>query len=322
MGQASGKAVVRQGSGMESRSEQDTEATLGIDFNVTPDDILGEVLKWVPAKDIVKSCVCVCRQWHDVINTQTFWKTKCILDLSYSEEVLNVLRVDDFRRLYFNNPYNRNLIVNPDASKGFNYWNVVWNGGDRWKVEVPTGCDSLSDYTEDPSMRDIKCWVTSYYSCAKEQVIDLVKRGISTYVLDSVRPNISVSEWYAARFDCGMKYKISVQLLHSKSDSVPIKEWTFEDTKPAGRVWFKACFTFTNYDTGVRFVRFYHEGQDTQFWKGWYGAKMTLSTVVVDPHHTAGPQDMRSAQEDTAGKTQQKYNKTPVNQTPLGPQFL
>ena len=38
---------------------------------------------------------------------------------------------------------------------------------------------------------------------------------------------------------------------------------------------------FSNIRRGVRFVSFEHWGQDTQFWAGHYGARVTNSSVIV-----------------------------------------
>ena len=38
---------------------------------------------------------------------------------------------------------------------------------------------------------------------------------------------------------------------------------------------------FRNYGVGVRYVKFEHDGQDTQFWAGHYGSKITGSTVKL-----------------------------------------
>ena len=41
--------------------------------------------------------------------------------------------------------------------------------------------------------------------------------------------------------------------------------------------------TFTDYGPGVRFIRFEHGGQDCVYWKGWFGARVTNSSVWVEP---------------------------------------
>lgn len=44
----------------------------------------------------------------------------------------------------------------------------------------------------------------------------------------------------------------------------------------------KITHTFSDYGPGVRFVYFEHGGQDTVYWKGWYGARITHSSVTVE----------------------------------------
>ncbi|XP_053390533.1 F-box only protein 6-like [Mercenaria mercenaria] len=289
MGQSWGRKHHESGSG---KTQGSLKAEYGVDNEYSgetfppievPDEILYEVLKWVPTEDIVKSCVYVCKQWRNVINIQMFWKEKCIPKHGYTNEIFRFLMDEDFKKLYFKRPYQNNLIKNPDAREEFSHWKIHDNGGDRWRVETPP----IEDYTGNKLTKGTLCWVTSYATCSKSQTIDLLERGCSEHVLDDVKPKIHVSEWYAARPDCGIEYRITVQLLRNKEDEIAVKEWTFEDTKPAGRHWFKAEHTFSNYEPGVRFIRYYHEGKDIKFWTGWYGAKMTLSSVILDLKHTS-----------------------------------
>ena len=81
-----------------------------------PDDILGEILLRLPATDLVRSCVNVCKRWRDVINSQTLWKEKCKQDYYYNNEMFK--DAEDFKQLYFKNPYNSNLVKNPCAQEG------------------------------------------------------------------------------------------------------------------------------------------------------------------------------------------------------------
>ncbi|XP_060592848.1 F-box only protein 44-like [Ruditapes philippinarum] len=284
MGQASGREISQTKPKKVCTEDNNKEYEWAdgiLPLTEVPDDVLAEVLKRVPARDIVKSCVFVCKQWNNVINTQTFWKELCIKDNGYPEKLFHVLVDEDFKKLYFKRPYYTNLIKNPDARDDFDHWKIHHSGGDKWKVELPVGCNPLEEYTGTEQSKGTRCWVTSYSECSKSQTIDLIERGCSEHVLDDLRPDIHVSEWYAARFDCGIEYCIKVELL--KNDRTAVKEWTFDDSQPAGREWFKAEHTFTDYDPGVRYIKYYHRGKDTQFWAGWYGAKITLSSVILEP---------------------------------------
>ncbi|XP_052768996.1 F-box only protein 6-like [Mya arenaria] len=269
-------------------------------LNNFPDDILFEILLRVPTRDLVKSCVYVCKQWHDTIASRSFWKEKCIQDRIFSQHCWDHLgnRDENYKRLYIKHPYERNLIKNPDASKELSEWQVVYNGGNGWRMETePIGSDPVSRFN-DECKGTVGCWVSSYGKCAKYQVVDLMAAGCSEYVLDHIRPAIHVSEWYAARFDCGAVYKMKVVLLSEKTGefwSASSKDtncrYSFKETLPSGRAWFQAKHTFTDYPTGIRYVGFYHEGKDTQFWAGHFGAKMTLASVILDFSHVAGLAD-------------------------------
>lgn len=57
-----------------------------------------------------------------------------------------------------------------------------------------------------------------------------------------------------------------------------------------GRLWhngaepllcLQVTHVFSNIKMGIRFVSFEHWGQDTQFWAGHYGARVTNSSVIV-----------------------------------------
>lgn len=46
---------------------------------------------------------------------------------------------------------------------------------------------------------------------------------------------------------------------------------------------FQMTHVFKNYGPGVRYICFTHGGKDTQFWKGWYGIRVTESCVEICP---------------------------------------
>ncbi|XP_058433578.1 F-box only protein 27 isoform X3 [Marmota monax] len=54
----------------------------------------------------------------------------------------------------------------------------------------------------------------------------------------------------------------------------PIEQWN-------NNICFQVTHVFSNIKTGVRFVSFEHWGQDTQFWAGHYGARVTNSSVII-----------------------------------------
>ncbi|XP_062587269.1 F-box only protein 6-like [Saccostrea cucullata] len=246
-----------------------------MDLSEVPDTVLLHVLSFVNEKDLLLRCSLVCKTWKQLIDSQTLWKTKCERAGYYSSKWLP-FPPDDFKKYFFQNPYKRNLIQNPRALDKFNHWKIVKNGGDRFVVEnKPSGSHPLEKFTDIKG--PYKCWVTSYGMCEKHQTIDLLKEGCSPEVLDKIKPEIQVSEWYAARFDCKMEYHIKVKLLDAESKE--LDKWSFSDEKPAGRDWFQVEHIFTTYPEGLRYIKFQHKGKDRQFWAGHYGSKFTNASV-------------------------------------------
>ncbi|XP_040286360.1 F-box only protein 2-like [Bufo bufo] len=173
----------------------------------------------------------------------------------------------------------RNLIKNPCGEEELEYWEDIQNGGDGWKIEAIPGdcgadipCDGVSKY-----------FASSFECCSKTQVIDLLNEGYTEEVLDA-QPNIVVSDWYAARTDSkGGIYELKVQLLSGSRDV--IKEYNSESvTIPENTdgAWTQLTYTFSEYGPGVRFIQFTHCGQDSVYWKGWYGVRVTNSSVIVE----------------------------------------
>uniref|UniRef100_A0A8C0IFD7 FBA domain-containing protein n=1 Tax=Bubo bubo TaxID=30461 RepID=A0A8C0IFD7_BUBBB len=124
-----------------------------------------------------------------------------------------------------------------------------------------------------PNPRVQKYFVTSYGPCFKSQLITLQKEGYWNQLMDEKRPEIVVKDWYAARFDCGCRYELTVRLL---SEDYIVLDENFP-------LSLQISHTFQNYPAGVRYIWFQHGGQDTQFWAGWYGVRVTNSSITIGP---------------------------------------
>lgn len=87
---------------------------------------------------------------------------------------------------------------------------------------------------------------------------------------------------FAARADSGCSYHLRVQLTSAdyivlasfEPPPVTIHQWN-------DAAWTEVSHTFSDYPPGVRHVFFQHGGKDTQFWAGWYGPRVTNSSVIV-----------------------------------------
>ncbi|XP_037639778.1 F-box only protein 6-like [Sebastes umbrosus] len=167
----------------------------------------------------------------------------------------------------------RNLLKNPSGEEQLKFWELTRNGGDHWKVE---------DMPGDRGIGVTKYFVTSFDLCLKRQVIDLLAEGYSCNQLDA-QPAVTVKDWYNGRGDCGCTYQITVCLLDGNQKVIQkfIPDTVTLDPKCNDRLWKQTVHTFSDYGRGMRFITFEHGGQDTRFWKGWYGVRVTGSSVTV-----------------------------------------
>ncbi|RXN11256.1 F-box only 6-like isoform X3 [Labeo rohita] len=99
-----------------------------------------------------------------------------------------------------------------------------------------------------------------------------------------MQPHIKISDWYTARTDCGSEYHICVELLDWRRNPITIFQpekaiFSYGNDEP----WCQMTHVFKDYGPGVRFIRFTHGGKDRQFWAGWYGIRVTNSSVEIWP---------------------------------------
>ncbi|KAK2851720.1 hypothetical protein Q5P01_007996 [Channa striata] len=237
-------------------------------------EVWEEILLNLPAEQVVRVCRLVCHQWREIADSESFWKERCRREGYRLREVTRIPR--DWRLFYFLCIWRRNLIKNPRGEEDLNQWQILENGGNEWAIHGLR--------TQHPDKTVQKNFVTSYGMCRKSQLIDLKKEGYSPSFMDHLQPDIKISDWYSPRTDCGCQYEICVELLNQRMcpvqtfapDTIYFEQWNNER-------WHEMTHVFQNYGPGVRYIRFTHGGQDTQFWAGWYGIHLTDSCVEICP---------------------------------------
>uniref|UniRef100_A0A672QUE7 F-box only protein 6-like n=1 Tax=Sinocyclocheilus grahami TaxID=75366 RepID=A0A672QUE7_SINGR len=230
--------------------------------------VVEEILLNLPAHQVVRVCRLVCHEWKELVDSAAHWRERCHREGFHPCEVSRP--PDDWRLFYFLTKNRHNLLKNPRAEG----WTIVQNGGDCW---VTGG--NMKPF---PDETVTKCFVTSYGLCLKQQLIDLKKEGYSDAFMDRLQPPIKITDWYAPRYDCGCQYEISVELLDRRKkplctfqpEKVFFEQWNHEP-------WCQMTHVFKDYGPGVRFICFTHGGVDTQFWAGWYGIRVTNSSVEI-----------------------------------------
>ncbi|XP_030633717.1 F-box only protein 2 [Chanos chanos] len=173
----------------------------------------------------------------------------------------------------------RNLLKNPCGEEETDFWELTENGGKEWHVEEMPG-DCGHSFPDDIVS---KYFTTSFELCLKRQVVDLLSEGYSPSDLDS-QPAVTVEDWYCGRTDCGCVYQLTVCLLDENQEVMqefkPDHVKLDPDTDDCS--WRQVSHTFTDYGPGLRYISFEHGGQDTKYWDGWFGVRVTGSSVTVD----------------------------------------
>nr|XP_046252669.1 F-box only protein 6-like [Scatophagus argus] len=237
-----------------------------------PLEVLEEIILNLPPEQVVCVCRLVCRQWKEVADSESLWRERCRREGYYLRDASKT--PNDWRLFYFLCKKRRNLLKNPRAEDKMKNWQILENGGDRWKVE-----EVMAPHPNEVVQKN---FVTSYGLCMKSQLIDLAEEGYSPSFMDHFQPDIKISDWYAPRWDCGSEYEIHVELLDQRKrpvktfapNTISFEQWN--DQK-----WNQMIHVFQNYGPGVRYIRFTHGGKDTQLWAGWYGIRVTDSCVEI-----------------------------------------
>jgi len=250
-------------------------------------EIVFQIFRLVPEYDLLHHCQLVCKRWRSVVSDPYLWQSKIALSSGSTSSRLFEMGTElklDWAKFYLK-VINQNLL-NCFDKKGIlslSPWHVINSGGDGWCVkhnEIKN--DKVQLIAENGGSKS--CYVTSYHNCTRRQIVDLVVAGLHPEILDKLQPTIEASEWYAARWDCGSTYWIRVALLDASKEK-KIVEDTFEDTTPqwigGDKGWCKYSHSFNNYGPGVRYVEFWDQGKDTQFWAGHYGSKMAGAVIKV-----------------------------------------
>lgn len=167
-----------------------------------------------------------------------------------------------------------NLIVNSDNTGDFaSTWKVIYNGGSGWYHNGKTFGNWTTGH-----------FGTSYRWGLKEQEIDLWERGYNKAFLDSVKPEISVSEEFSKTYCGNDYYRMRVMLLDSQRQL--IKKFSTKVKRIPGACdwtsnWKTEAYTFTEYPNDLRYIVFEDAGISREYWRGYYGTKMRNASVKL-----------------------------------------
>ncbi|CAJ0590027.1 unnamed protein product [Cylicocyclus nassatus] len=278
-----------------------------------------------------------CQLFHRILRTPKFWIEKCKYDgvalpsvswrkyvhkeadntlyNPYDTETLSKAYAFDYKRICIGQPFNRNLAITINSSCTLKYLKQKGmkfrSGGDGIILEhPPQGID--------PDEISV-CFATSYEWCSRYFEIELDKAGVQDWVMDLVRPEITICERCICRRDCGAVYMLEAKLLKldeklddrpedsddsedsaaDDSDAVEARKQKNDPTRyrcaqrrweelEGGKSWELMEFVFKDYPIGMRKLGVLSQGKDTHYWAGHYGCKFGATEVHIKLPNTPG----------------------------------
>jgi hypothetical protein len=279
-----------------------------LNINQLPVIVLEKIFENLSGNDLIQNAILVCKQWQSLIDNESFWLRKCLIENKLNDKQATILHNSDIYKakyIYFSNLMNKNLLKNPCGDEKFQFWhstesiqvnfenaepklvkgiirdykeNIIKPNERTWKIETEhNGSEALFDINSNI----LKNFATSYYWAGKMQLIqfdDCFIDFIDKFIESNLGLKLEISENYAARFDCGSLYKLNVYLINENYEI--IDSFKFQDEMPqwSDAKWMSAHHLF-EVKKPFKYIIYYHGGQDTQFWAGFYGSKMSNGSV-------------------------------------------
>ncbi|KAJ7306347.1 hypothetical protein JRQ81_009689 [Phrynocephalus forsythii] len=235
-----------------------------------PEEVLLEILSWVPKRDLILNCRLVCSQWRELVDQPVLWKRKC--------ERLGIRPKmpdgtdHDWRTFYLRHSV-PNLVKNPCGQENLDYWDLH---GTSW-VTVPYRLPFPYERIPCPPPDVQRCFVVSSPTRSaggqgvKSQRITLRDEGYSDRLMDETRPRIVVKDWFYIYYwgHC----ELHVKLLSAEYEVLQECHLTGQP-----QWWCQVCHTFDDYPSGVRHIDLEHKAS-------WYkcSVEITDTSVTIDP---------------------------------------
>jgi len=263
-----------------------------------PIDVLEEIFLRLCIETLNQASL-VSKSWKNIISSKIFWKRKLKeLNIHLPSYVLENETLDNnfFKTLvkcHFQKgtiPFDINLLRNGsgeleteeqqlnEANRNsedfdeyfYKNWKTLSSGGLGWKL-----------YRSES--HDESYFATSYISCTKLQVLDLLEIGLSPEIMDRYQPHIYVEDTYSKCRDHGAVYELYTSIGDQRWPGTPIVEHKVRHdmTRDDDDGWRTVRHEFSNYGSGIRFINVLHGGCCEDMDEGWFGVKVKNTKVVI-----------------------------------------
>lgn len=173
-----------------------------------------------------------------------------------------------------------NLLTNPGAESNGTGWTTIQNGG-----------NGMSYNFDGVVYSGTKSFQTSHGLDSISQTVDLFTNGYRAGEMDDM-PNIRLGVWLTSRPDQGAQYYVKFSLIATDGTTEVVSQSYGSPSSlvqlAGGSGWSEINHTFSNYGTGVRYVKIEFGGRDQSTWGGNYGIHFDDASVAVTPRTITG----------------------------------
>jgi hypothetical protein len=123
-------------------------------------------------------------------------------------------------------------------------------------------------------------FMTGFLVCEKMQVIDFKRelKLIKWLLSQNVSIKLKCSEFYSKEEHKNSFYNLKIYLIDDDYNLID-RFFYVDHLKGDRKGWLKVSHVFDGIKKPIRYVIFYHAGQDTQYFSGVFGTKITNGSV-------------------------------------------
>ncbi|XP_075244673.1 F-box only protein 44-like isoform X2 [Convolutriloba macropyga] len=144
--------------------------------------------------------------------------------------------------------------------------------------ERPIGAEPIPEEAGVPTQH---CFVTSYHTGVRRQLIDIGKYKMKDGVMQLLKPSICYSQWVASR-GCDGRADLSLLVTSGEWKMSPKSlQWHTQQEGVEGKKWYKMEGR-VEVPVSIDWIIYQSSGSDLVFWNGNYGPKTTACSLIME----------------------------------------
>ena len=273
------------------------------------DDILEIIFFNINNIDLTLNVCLVCKRWYNIIGNDSFWKRK--YNLNHPKNKNNPQNNNNnninhlFKLKQFNILVDRNYLNNPCGNDNLNGWHCaksIWHNPKSYDFrnfkymhrkyvkhlihnykhnrQIPYGWSIVNDKNGHENMDKLNHFFTGFLVCEKLQIIDFKaeKKLIKSLLNQNIHIQLKINESYSTVRKKYSLYNLKVLIIDDQFNVIDRFFFTDQLDGSSVELWKQVDHVFS-IKQPFRYVLFYHAGQDSQFFLGFYGTRITNGSI-------------------------------------------